>query len=192
MIRIIAALACAVLIPTFDPIAQAQPTDGAMTNKPASERDMYLRLRELALTVRTEFDAASNYGVLLEMPIDDEVATFALYGDGTVSLYYSNGGGVIGVGQANPDIAQSARDLIAILASQEDYIRKSKSFAAVTSYPLPQKSQACIYFKTPSGVLLAQPRIASLESGKHELSALWDDLQALLGRVFQASQDKAP
>ena len=129
---------------------------------------MYLGLRALALTGRIQSDAANaNYGIVLDMPIDENTVTLALHGDGTVSLYYSNGGGLIGVGQANPEIATVARDLIDVLVSQESY------------------------FKTPTGILLARANMARLDSGKHELSALWQDLQALLGRVLRAGNKKS-
>ncbi len=191
-IRVLVVLALALLISEPHHLSHAQPTDSAMTKQPASARDMYLGLRALALTGRIQSDAANaNYGIVLDMPIDENTVTLALHGDGTVSLYYSNGGGLIGVGQANPEIATVARDLIDVLVSQESYIKKSKSFQPATSYPLPAESEASIYFKTPTGILLARANMARLDSGKHELSALWQDLQALLGRVLRAGNKKS-
>lgn len=192
MARMLVLLAYVLLTFGSGQLSHAQPTDNAMTKQPASARDMYLSLRELALTGRIQDDVVNaNYGVVLDMPIDENTATFVLHGDGTVSLYYSNGGGIIGIGQSSPEISKSARDLIDVLASQESYIRRSKSFHQTTSYPLPGQSEAFIYFKTPTDVLLARVSIAQLDSGKHELSTLWHDLQKLLGRVVRAQSEKS-
>jgi len=70
-----------------------------------NEAEVYHGLRGQALSVTTaqlglEPDPkAPIHAVLMETGYPDAVATFACLGDGTVSLYLSNGGGVIGAGQ---------------------------------------------------------------------------------------------
>jgi hypothetical protein len=67
--------------------------------------DVYRDLRQQVLTLDPakiglpSSDKNQIHGVLMETGYPEAVATLVTIADGTVSLYFSNGGGIIGVGQ---------------------------------------------------------------------------------------------
>jgi len=74
-------------------------------DKPIKIADIYTSLRNQALSLNsTQIDIKvdqSNpiFGILMETGYKDAVVTLSAIGDGSVSLYFSNGGGIIGLGQ---------------------------------------------------------------------------------------------
>ena len=70
----------------------------------------YFGLRALALSIKPEdigAGAAAVYGAVVDMPIGGNMATLACFGDSTVSLYFSTGGGMLGLGQAHPAVKEA-------------------------------------------------------------------------------------
>lgn len=63
-----------------------------------------LRQRILNAKVRMEKPPPKPiaFAGLMEMGVENGVASLAVVADGTTSLYYSNGGGIIGAGQREP------------------------------------------------------------------------------------------
>jgi len=192
-IRVLVVLALALLISEPHHLSHAQPTDSAMTKQPASAR-RHVSRSSCACSHGADWqsDAANaNYGIVLDMPIDENAVPLPLHGDGTSQpllwrwrrTHWRRPGRI-------PRIATVARDLIDVLVSQESYIKKSKSFQPATSYPLRQSQRPQIS-QTPTGLLLARAETWLAWMGQHELSALSQDLQALLGRVLRAGTKKS-
>ena len=95
-------------------------------------------LRQHALTVSAAdlglaptADRMQVWGVLMETGFPEAVATLVVLGDGTTSLYFSNGGGIIGAGEHDA-VRAAAREL---LSSAEEHL---DGFTAVTTTPLPR------------------------------------------------------
>jgi hypothetical protein len=67
--------------------------------------DIYRRLREQVfavdpLTIGIENDGSRNiYGMIMETGYEDAVVSLIAVGDGTVSIYFSTGGGILGIGE---------------------------------------------------------------------------------------------
>ena len=117
--------------------------------------DIYAGLRNRALSITPEElglapDAqAPIYGVVMETGFPDSVATFVCLGDGTVSLYTSRGGGVIGGGQ-HEGVRAACLEMFAFAN------RYAQEFLAAAppapTRPLPTPGKVRFYLLTSRGV----------------------------------------
>ena len=109
---------------------------------------------------------ADVWGVLMEIGYPDAAATVVGLGDGTASLYFSSGGGIIG-GGPHPSINAAARRLVEISGRHRSELSPAKEF------PLPQPGDVTFYVLTTQGVLRGGATEAALGSGKHPLSEMF-------------------
>jgi hypothetical protein len=135
--------------------------------------DVYLGLRSRALTVDPKdiglepSDAVPNvWGMLMEFRISGTVVTLLSLADGTTSLYFSNGGGIIGGGQ-HEEVAGASRDFIALAESFFN------DLAPATEYPLPSPNRVKFYFMTFSGAYTADVDQDELVEHGNSLSPLY-------------------
>jgi hypothetical protein len=102
----------------------------------------------------------------MEAGYQDAVATLVTIGDGTVSLYFSNGGGIIGVGQhEGPRKASEA-----FLAFAPRFIAHTKP---TTVFPLPTEGHTRFYFLCFDGVRTAEAKEEDLGNDRLALSPLF-------------------
>jgi hypothetical protein len=106
------------------------------------------------------------WGVLMETGYPQAVATLVALADGTVSLYFSNGGGIIGLGP-HPGPKQAAQSFLAL--SQQF----SKLATKTTAYPLPKPTYTRFYLLTRTGVVTVEAREEDLGYGRHQFSPLF-------------------
>jgi hypothetical protein len=84
----------------------------------------------------------------------------------TTSLYFSNGGGVIGAGEHNAVRAAAEH----LLSSAEEHL---DGFTAVAAMPLPPLGQVRFYIRTFNGTLSAEANEDDLGEGRHKLSPVF-------------------
>ena len=140
---------------------------GGESSKSAYETaKIYDGLRKQILQFTAErLGAGANKRVLaalMETGYPEAVATLAAVMDGSASLYFSNGGGIIGGGE-KPGPNAAARKLVAQAAGFES------ACALATEFPLPQQAHTRFYIITPSGVLTAEARENNLGKGEHPM-----------------------
>lgn len=145
---------------------------------------MYAELREMALKGRDGV-VAGSYAIVMDMKVDADFASLIAVDDGSVSVYWSTGGGVIGAGQQYAEIAKAGRGILAELAREAPLLKQQGVFTPAGTFPLPDNAHLCFYLRTPDGVLAAHPRIAELERGDHALSDLNAAMQVLLHQVME-------
>jgi hypothetical protein len=136
---------------------------GIATLAVTGERDSLIRI---AAERQTEGSATMVWGVMMETGYSKAVASLVAVADGTVSLYFSNGGGIIGLGQ-HPGPQRVGKDFIALaqqLAAQAK---------PTTDFPLPQPDFTNFYLLSGSGVLCAEAKESDLGQGRHPLSRLF-------------------
>lgn len=153
--------------------------------------DIYLGLRSQAIKASpqdlglTPDPAAPIYGVLMETGADSSVATFVVLADGTVSLYLSTGGGVIGGGQ-HEEVNDAAAEMLALTNKYAtEYIR---ACAATTDSPLPEDGHVLFYLLTSSGLYLARCKEADLASRNDTFANLFENCHAVLAELREATQ----
>jgi hypothetical protein len=116
------------------------------------------------------------WGVLMETGHPKAVATLVALADGTVSLYFSSGGGVVGLGlHAGPH--QTA----------QSFLRESQQFSKqaqpTTTFPLPRPTFTRFYLLTGTQVLTVEAKEDDLGYGRHPFSSLFHKGHELITEI---------
>jgi hypothetical protein len=143
--------------------------DPAKADKPA---DVYQDLRQkvFALDAARIGLAPSGpnrvWGMLMETGYPKAVATLVTLGDGTVSMYFSNGGGIIGVGQHDGP-RKAGAEFLAFAPQFLDEAKPTKEF------PMPGEGRIRFYFLTYDGIFTSESSEDDLANKRSKLSPLF-------------------
>jgi hypothetical protein len=150
----------------------------------------YLKLRSRIFSLNpTELGLAPSsqaprvWGVLVEMGYEVGTASLVSLADGTTSLYYSTGGGMLG----SADYQALADASKAFVSQAENYL-VHMSFA--DDFPLPQAGQVRFILLTYSAAYSAEVPEKLLVSGDHPLSPLFQLAQQTLALIRQLAEKK--
>ena len=150
------------------PLRSEQQQSTAKTSVP-----IYSDLRTQALTgSRAAFglDATSPdapaWGVLMETGFPEGTATLVSMSDGSASLYFSGGGGVIG-GSGHENVRRVATNFVRLAGQQQ------ASMVATKTFPLPRTGRTVFYVLTDSGVFSTEADENALGEQLHALSPLF-------------------
>jgi hypothetical protein len=155
-------------------------------NEPA---EIYTALRSRALTV-TPADLGELpttppvLAVVMDTGYPEAVATLIALADGTTSLYFSNGGGMIGGGE-HPQIAAAAQRLVEVA------VRVLGHLAQANDFPLPPEGMTQLIAVTPGGSWSANVAEAELGSGGHELSVLFFAAQDVITELRLVDEERS-
>jgi hypothetical protein len=109
------------------------------------------------------------------------VATLLAFYDGTTSLYFSNGGGILGAGDHEPVKRAATR-------FRQHAVAERARFRPASSFELPGGQTVVLYIVTDTETLSSGPIPTSeLEKGTHPLTALGGSAQAVITAVRQLS-----
>ena len=168
-----------------------EPEDAPPVATDTSPQGVYSKLRQSALTVdrsRVGIPPSSPdapvWGVLMEMGYDKATITLFTLIDGTTSLYFSNGGGVIG-GHGHEPVCEANAAFIA------EANRSLSLLKPGTSTSIPTTNQAIFYALTDDGYLTGTGQLAELGSGRHPLARLFhagDDVLTQLRLLSEGQQ----
>ena len=137
-----------------------------------SPKGVYSSLRHQALsTNRTEIGIslptdALAWGTLMETGYDGVTVTLFALADGTTSLYFSNGGGVIG-GQGHESVRRANKAFLNQTNQSLEHLSPCETF------PIPEPAQTTFYVLTDSGILTGGAAENDLGYGRHALSPLF-------------------
>lgn len=104
--------------------------------------------------------------LLLETGSPAGVVSLVCIADGTTSLSFGNGGGVIGAGE-HAAVRATARTFFSIAASS------LRSLALATEHPVPRSGQVRFYARTANALWAAEAPEDVLAGGTHQLSPLF-------------------
>jgi hypothetical protein len=140
-----------------------------MTTSSYAVAEIYSDLRGQVLGLT--WDGAPDVGtapvaVLMETGYAEAVATLVAVSDGTVSLYFSNGGGIIGAGEH--EVVRGVAD--SFLADAASYTARASPTA---EFPLPSRGRVRFYLVTPGGVYTADALEGDLGAERHAFSPLF-------------------
>jgi hypothetical protein len=145
--------------------------------------DMYVQLRESILrTGPAEIGVAPTaehprvYGVLMEIGYEQAVATLVSVVDGSTSLYFSTGGGIIGGGE-HPDIATAS---IAFVDASAKFLAM---LSPTTTFPSPAVGRVRFHVLTFSGGLTGEAGQDELGQREHALAPLFYAGQAVITQL---------
>ena len=147
-------------------------------------------LREQAFAVEPEevgVDPSAGrpniWGLIMETGFPEGAASLVTFSDGTTSMYFSTGGGVIGGGQ-HADVRHASK---ALLESAHSHI---KEFAPAAEHPLPGVGRVRFYARTLVGLLFAEADENDLGEGRHRLSPLFHAGHRVITQLREISEGK--
>ena len=121
------------------------------------------------------------WGLLMETGYPEAVVTLVTIADGTVSLYFSNGGGIIGVGQHDGP-RNALNDL---LSKAPQFLPQAKP---TKDFPLPNVGHTRFYFMTFDGVFTADAIENDLGNNRTPLSPLFHKAQEVITQARIADE----
>ena len=182
IILVVLSLACGFLAAPDQPAAQAQATDAF------DETYLGLRSRLLALDpgevgLEPSAETPNVWAVLMEFRLSDGGAvTLVAVADGSTSLYFSNGGGILGTGEKEA-VARASQALVALA---EDHYNR---MAPTEDFPLPVRDKIQFYVLTYAGAYTANLDEEGLGAGEHEFSPLFYAANEVITQVRLNSPD---
>lgn len=126
-------------------------------------------------------ESGEVWGVVMETGYPQAVATLVALADGTVSLYFSNGGGIIGLGP-HPGPTRAAQSFLAAAQKFSNQLQPTGNF------PLPKPSNTRFYLLTGNGVLTAEAKEDDLGNNRHPLAPLFFSGHELIAEVRAVEQ----
>jgi hypothetical protein len=139
-------------------------------------RDMVFTMRPEAIGIIAPHKPEDIWGVVMEQAYPEALVTLVALADGSVSLYFSNGGGIIGMGSH----ARPQRAAQALLAAAPEFRQHCQP---TTKYPLPQKNHVHFYLFTHHATLTAEAREQDLLRDHNPLSPLFHKAHELITEI---------
>ncbi len=139
--------------------------------------------QEVNITATPEYPHV--WGVMMETLFPEVIVTLVALVDGTTSLYFSTGNGILGSGN-HTEVGSAARRMLTVAEMAIEFTQPVKE------YPHPRAGNIRLYLLTFEGIQSAECPEAALQSGDHPLSGLYFAGQQLLSqiRLIKAEQKK--
>ncbi|MEO8611281.1 MAG: ankyrin repeat domain-containing protein [Chloroflexota bacterium] len=123
----------------------------------------------------------SIWGLLMETAAQGVIVTLVAIMDGTVSLYFSNGGGILGMGVH--DGPREANESLLTLAHQ--FLNQARP---TQTFDYPEDGFTRFYFLTFNGVLVAEAKEDDLGNKRVPLSPLFHEAHNVIHEVRMIDQ----
>ena len=114
---------------------------------------------------------------VVDQNVGSGTATLACVADGSTSLYYSNGGGELGLGHAHPAVREATRTFLAAAGAACPLLERTEDC------PLPAPGQAAVHLITGEGVFRQVFDLDCLETysdALRELEGLYEGVLAAI------------
>jgi hypothetical protein len=151
-------------------------------------KDIYTDLRSMALDVdlsRLGLPADEPWSgasvAMMEIGVDRAVASIVAIVDGTVSMYLSSGGGVIGAGE-HEAVRSEGKRFRTVMAESRNLLQLT------TDFPLPRDGEVRFQARIGDDRFTAVAPESTLRGGRHPLSSLYAAGQDLLTEIRLASE----
>jgi hypothetical protein len=147
----------------------------------ADLRNMVFNLKPSEIGLSKESFGHPVWGMVMETGFSDGSFTLVALADGTTSLYFSNGGGIIGGGEHESVRSASGH----YLTGAQHYYQKAQK---VTEYPVPSDGEVKFYFLTYEGTLMYSASEEKLGNEKDELSNLFFAAHGVISELRKIEQ----
>ena len=140
---------------------------------------IFLKMRDFAFNIKTAelkiLKEKSNqiYGVFMETGYKDAVFSLRCFAEGSISIYFTNGGGIIGIGE-HEKARKAGLDFI---KEAEKYLEKS---ILTTNYELPDLNKTIFYILTFDGIYYYETFENDLGNMKSDFSPLFYKAQEVI------------
>ena len=145
-------------------------------------KEIYDGLREQVLSLQPEHlglkdtDEIQVLALLMETGYDEAVATLVATSDGTASIYFSNGGGMLGVGGREDGKIEALK----LIDETTKYIQ---SMTKTAQFPLPAESHTKYYAVTNKGVFTVDALEEDFGYKRHPLSPIFHQGHRLISFI---------
>jgi hypothetical protein len=143
-------------------------------------RDQALGFGQVEIKAPPVVEGGRVLGVVMDLGYDTAVVSIVGLADGTASMYISNGGGMIGLGD-NPPVAAAAKRWVAV-AEEVPGLEEGEEDA------LPTDGQVRFNVLTTEAPLAAGAPESELAAGSHPLSPLYAAGQDLIGEIRKVDE----
>ncbi len=157
------------------------PPEPAQSYLALRERILHLQPAEIGLNPTSE--TGQVWGVLMETGYPEGTATLVCLADGTTSLYYSTGGGMMGSPSYSP-LADASRAMVAQAELLLPQLTLTKEL------PLPEVGQVRFIALTFSGLFAGDASEPTLAAGKHILTPLFEFGHKVLSELRLLNQPR--
>ncbi|MDJ0711532.1 MAG: hypothetical protein QNJ14_14165 [Woeseiaceae bacterium] len=147
--------------------------------------DIYKDLRGQALALNSESLQPRNglLVLLMETGYGDAVVTVLAAADGSASIYFSNGGGLIGAGEY-----EQVREVV--FETLSEAVGHLERLEETDAYPLPEPGRTRFYAVTDHGVFTAEALEDLLGNDRHALSPLFHQVHKLIAYMRAADEHR--
>ena len=165
----------------FLPMAHAQPGSKDPAKMMKELRTMFLSASAASLGVKPTAEYPRVFGVAMDWPIGEEIATIVSLVDGTASLYTTSTFGIIGGIEHAPVRAAARRFVKAANKYSADGSRTSR-------HPYAAKDKIRFYLLGFNGLRTFEAPMAPIHAGKAKYSDLFDEGQRVLTELRRISE----
>ncbi len=163
---------------------------GSLSVTAHAQSNMYTELRQRALKYKaTEIGITKEkfpgevFGLLVEQGLSKGSYTLSGFVDGNASIYFSNGGGIIG-GIGHAEVRSATKRLI---EKAQLYYQRAKK---VAQYPTPRSDEVLFYFKTYEGVRVYSISLSDLRKGNSGFTELFIEVQNVISEFRKIDQKR--
>ena len=160
---------------------------GIFNKKKQNKDNHYLGLRQLELDTKPEdigVTVDNNeqiYAAVVDLPLTNGIATLVCFFDGIVSLYYQNGGGMIGIGQKYEEVKKAGMSFLFSAGQTLQFIKPSQNFN------LPTNNIVSVYLKAKENTYKAEINMSNIQSQEKHLQFLNFLIQNVLNKIRENS-----
>ncbi|MEM9479497.1 MAG: hypothetical protein AAGA58_07580 [Verrucomicrobiota bacterium] len=158
-------------------------------DKPSYEvAEIYTDMREQVLKLNEKemprLKGKPVWAVLMETGFPEAAYTLVAAADGAASLYFSNGGGIVGAGEHEKVRPASLK----MVKMAEDYLKHMKK---VDKFPVVQPGKTTFYVVTPKGIFAYSAETDDLgEERDKKLSPLFYQGHELIRKIRMAEEKR--
>ena len=149
--------------------------------------EVYTGMRQQVLKLNdkdiAELKGKPVWAVLMETGHEGAVATVVAVAEGTASIYFSNGGGMIGLGE-HKNVRPAALSLVKAAEPQLKLMQKTEKF------PIPKQGEIFFYVVTPKGIFTYSAKEDDLGNKKDKLFPLFYKGQELITQMRIADEKR--
>ena len=159
------------------------PSQKRSAEAAADLRNHILTLDPAKVGIEEYVGSNSVWGTVMETTFPEATVTLVALADGSASLYFSSGGGVIG-GSGHESVRNAARHMSLVA---DRFVSQCRS---ATDFPYPRMGDTSFYLLTRSGKVTMNAHESDLGEQRHSFSPLFNAGQEVIHLLMQISEKK--
>lgn len=156
--------------------------------KEQNKDNPYFGLRQLAFDVKPEDIGVTLdnneqvYAAVVDLSLTGGIVTLVCFIDGTVSLYYQNGGGMLGLGQEYEEVKKAGMSFLYSSGQALQYLKEAQNFS------LPGNNIINVYLKVKESTYKAEIDMSDIRSQEKHIQFIDFLIQKTLNQIREISE----